>query len=263
MCSVGTVKPYALMIAPIYVFMRKNDKFVSVKAPMDFFTEQELERLKSFQMLFVPEFVDRVLPYRQIARRLKRVMNLRQGIASRGIGLAPFELSDVVIRLLAPLWGTNQVIESFFVSVFVNEFCNPLPAAELTQAREKDLGSLERALMISSWMVLLGLQVGITDLDYLNHLRLGSFHENIGWASESVASTFSIRDADLRELHQLLKDKFGSASSHPCIGVDFFEGKSERIAQKISSRLKRMRDGVTNETPLEATIYGVEGFVDV
>jgi len=49
---IASVKPYALMIAPVYVFMRVNEKFVSVKAPLDFFTPEELERLKSFESFF-------------------------------------------------------------------------------------------------------------------------------------------------------------------------------------------------------------------
>jgi hypothetical protein len=171
-CPVETVKPYALMIAPVYVFLPRNAKYVAVKGPLDFFSEEELHRLKSFEMFFMPDFVDRVLPYRQIARRLKRVLNWKPNEESAGIGISPFEISDTVIRLLAPLWGPNQEIEPFFVSVFVNEFCSLLPASELTAAREKSLENFERALIVSAWMILLSLHIGVTDPGYLDALRL-------------------------------------------------------------------------------------------
>ena len=37
-CPIHSVQPYALMIAPAYVYMKVNKKFVAVKAPLDFFT---------------------------------------------------------------------------------------------------------------------------------------------------------------------------------------------------------------------------------
>src|SRR5689334_8605019 len=70
-----SVKPYSLMLAPVYVFMRLNEKFVSVKGPLDFFTPEELERLQPFESFFLPEFVDTALPFRQVARNVRALLS--------------------------------------------------------------------------------------------------------------------------------------------------------------------------------------------
>ena len=92
MCPIESVKPYALMIAPVYVYMRRNEKFISVKAPMDFFTAEELEKLKSVEMFFMPQFVDAVLPYRNLARRVKMILGWNPVESKAGLPPAPFEI---------------------------------------------------------------------------------------------------------------------------------------------------------------------------
>ena len=46
---IGELKPYSLMLAPVYVFLKRNERFVAVKAPMDFFTPEEIERLRPYE----------------------------------------------------------------------------------------------------------------------------------------------------------------------------------------------------------------------
>src|SRR5687767_11667820 len=76
-CKVATMAPFALMLAPVYVFMKLNKKFVSVKAPLDFFTPEELERLAPSVILFVPKFVDAVLPFRDAAHQVRALISLK------------------------------------------------------------------------------------------------------------------------------------------------------------------------------------------
>src|SRR4051794_31443428 len=85
-CPIRTIEPFALMLAPVYVFMRRNEKFVSVKAPLDFFTPEELEKLRPFQSFFMTEFVDTALPFRQAARRVRAVLSWDPG--SQGSNVA-------------------------------------------------------------------------------------------------------------------------------------------------------------------------------
>ena len=63
-CPIPSVQPYALMLSPVYVFMKANEKFVSVKAPLDFFTQEELSKLRMYDTFYMPDFVDRTLPFR-------------------------------------------------------------------------------------------------------------------------------------------------------------------------------------------------------
>jgi hypothetical protein len=43
-CSIASVQPYALMLSPVYAYLPQNAKFVAIKAPLDFFTPEELAR---------------------------------------------------------------------------------------------------------------------------------------------------------------------------------------------------------------------------
>lgn len=183
-CPIETVKPFAMMIAPVYVFMRRNEKFISVKSPLDFFTPEEIQRLKSVEMFFMPDFVESVLPYRTLARRVKMVLGWNPVESSGALPPAPYELADGALRMMAPLWGKKFRIEPFFACVFANEFCSLLPGEELMAAREKDLATLERAIILSAWMVFFSLHTGAADQNYLDHLRLASFRKVLGVAPE-------------------------------------------------------------------------------
>ena len=140
---IASVKPYSLMLAPVYVFMRLNEKFVSVKGPLDFFTPEELERLKPFESFFLPEFVDAALPFRQIARNVRRLVGWEPEYkGEEQLPPAPYEVSDAVLRMIGPLWAPGLVIEPFFAAVFANELCELLPPEKLRAARDQGRGCL-------------------------------------------------------------------------------------------------------------------------
>src|SRR4051812_8298441 len=71
---VQSVKPYVPMWAPIYVFMPKNEKFVSVKAPLDFFVPEELEKLEPLENFYVSSAISNALPFRDAARGVRSVL---------------------------------------------------------------------------------------------------------------------------------------------------------------------------------------------
>jgi hypothetical protein len=256
-CQIDTVKPFALMLAPVYVFMRRNEKYVSVKGPLDFFTPEELERLRTFETVFMPPFVDVVLPFRQVARRAKAILFWDPSAGGKSpLPPSPFELSDAILRVVGPLWSPEHRLEPFFVSVFANEFCDLLPGNELLEVRDRDLALYERGIFISSWMVFLSLHLGITDTDYLNALRLHSFRKVIGTeVSDEGMSPF--RD----ELFELLDDLLADEAVYQPLGFEDFEGRSERVAQKLASRMKRVEESLTDITFKKPSIWGEKGFI--
>lgn len=261
-CPIETVKPYALMIAPVYVYMRRNEKFISVKAPLDFFTHDELERLKSVELFFMPEFVDSVLPYRGLARRTKILLGWNPVEAKETLPPTPYELSDAILRMTAPLWGREFQIESFFVSVYVNELCALLPAEALAQAREKDLTAFERAIIISAWMVFLSLHIGVADQDFLDRLRLSAFRKVAGLETvdPSVLSLDSYSDTG--ELYRILEQVLAGEQIYRSLTMEFFKSRSERVSQKIVSRVLRIQgENLVGTAPLQGTIYGERGFL--
>ena len=263
MCPVETIKPFALMISPVYVFMRRNEKFISIKSPLDFFTPEELHRLRSIEMFFMPQFVDNVLPFRNLARRVKMVLGWNPVESAAVLPPAPYELADGALRMMAPLWGRKYQLEPFFVSVFINELCALLPGEELMAAREKDFLLMERAIITSAWMVFLSLHVGAADQKYLDTLRLDSFRKVLGTdkVEDGVARLDSRSDAG--ELFRVVSQTLVGENLYQPLGVSIFSTRTERVAQKIIARLNRIRgENLLGKSPLEGTIYGEKGFAD-
>ena len=88
-CPVHSIEPFALMLAPVYILMKLNLKLVSVKAPLDFFTEEELQRLKSHEVFYLPKFVKSSVRFQTAARLIRKIITIQQYELSS----APFEIS--------------------------------------------------------------------------------------------------------------------------------------------------------------------------
>lgn len=256
---IASVKPYAMMIAPVYVFMRVNEKFISVKGPLDFFTPEELERLKSFETFFLPEFVDAALPFRQVARSVKRLVGWEPEFKGESVlPPAPYEVSDAVLRMIGPLWGAGLVIEPFFATVFANELCELLPPEKLRFARDKDVLGYERAVLRSGWAVFLALHLGYCDLPFLNHLQQQVFDSSFtGVDIPSIG-----RAADVDELLELVWASMITDPAHAVKG-DIFTKNPSRSAQKVARRLERvLGDAMIPAAQPVPTIFGERGFAD-
>jgi hypothetical protein len=256
---IASVKPYAMMIAPVYVFMRANQKFISIKGPLDFFTPEELERLKSFETFYLPEFVDAALSFRQIARNVKRLVGWEPEYKGEAaLPPAPYEVSDAVLRMIGPLWGAGLVIEPFFAAVFANELCELLPPEKLRLARDQDVLGYERAVLRSGWAVFLALHLGYCDLPFLNQLQQRVFDASFtGVHLPSIG-----RAADVDELLELVWASMGPEAARAVKG-DVFSNNAGRSAQKVAKRLERV---VSEAMILDAqpvpTIFGERGFAD-
>ncbi len=254
LCPIHTVQPFALMLAPVYVYMKINEKFVAVKAPLDFFTPEELERLKPFESVFLPEFVDSALPFKKAARQVLALLSWKPEIPP-----APYELSDAVLRILGPLWGGAVAIEPFFAAVFANELCHLLPGESLRQARDRDVLVYERAIFRSSWAVFLALHLGFCELEFLNRLRLRIFDDTI--QNRSSAAQWSEVD-ELVAIACDSLDGLQAVNAKQLTGA-FFSTRGERVCQKITSRLERVKASLAPKDAPVPTIYGERGFVDV
>jgi hypothetical protein len=256
-CPVNTVKPFALMLAPVYVFMRMNAKFVSVKGPLDFFSAEELERLKTFEVFYFPEFIDLILPFRQVARRVKTLLRWDPTASGAPLPPAPYEMSDGVLRIVGPLWSPLKALESFFVSAFSDELCEVLPGDELQAARDLDLVQFERAVFISGWMVFLFLQLGVLDLDYLSALRIETFRQSLGTSEKK----FEI-GSDEEELFSILCGFFTDERIDRALGLDYFQNREERIARKIASRMNRVGEQLIDPLAPQVSTRGEKGFMN-
>jgi hypothetical protein len=244
------------MLAPVYVFMKRNAKFVAVKGPLDFFSADELERLKTFELFYFPEFIDLILPFRQVARRVKTLLKWDPINNSKPLPPAPYEMSDGVLRIVGPLWSPLKSLESFFVSAFSDELCEVLPGDELQAARDLDLVQFERAVFISAWMVFLFLQLGVMDLTYLSNLRIEAFRQSLGTATRGFES-----GSDEHELFLILNDFFRGERIEQALGLGYFKTRQERIARKIASRMNRVAEHLIDPLAPQVSIKGERGFV--
>ncbi|HTL11581.1 MAG TPA: hypothetical protein VL588_03790, partial [Bdellovibrionota bacterium] len=207
-----SVKPYALMPAPVYVYLRRNGKFLSVKAPMDFFTPEELQRFRGYEHFFMPKSVDAIADLRTAGRRVRALMlwdpTSKQFGPETGqtrMAPAPFELSDAVIRILGGLWTSECKVRPFSVTILVDEICDVLPAELLLRARDEDVIRFETALFRSSWVVFLALHLGFCDLKFLNRLRERAFVAGFEGSNPFAAHP------ELDELYQLASLSLESA----------------------------------------------------
>lgn len=265
LCPIRSVAPFALMLAPVYVYMKMNQKFVCVKAPLDFFTSEELERLDPFQAFFIPEFVDSALPFREAARRVRSLLSWQPRQASETednpyppapLPPTPFELSDAVLRIIGPLWGDGAVIEPFFVAIFANEICELLPGEMMRAARDSNVELFERAIFRSAWAVFLALHLGYCNLDLLNRLRFRVFEETLN----EISPRFPCSEID--ELIAIVAMSLETSQTRTLNG-DIFNGRPERVSQKISARMARVKSQMILHGEPAPTIYGLKGFIDV
>jgi|GEM_PF-6165884 len=192
-CRIATVKPYVLMLSPIYVFMKRNQKFVSVKAPLDFFTPSELETLAPYEDFFIPKNVSAVSGF-QTAAKISREM-IRA--ANAGFPPAPYELSDQLIRVLGPLWGKSLRVSAFCSAIFADEFCGPIEPQELLLGRDTAVVQHEKGLLLSGMLIFTLVHLGWNDSDLLMKLRSEVYSRTIRgeeWEGASQAWEFIARD---------------------------------------------------------------------
>lgn len=244
-CPISSVAPYALMLAPMYVFMPKNKRFVSVKAPLDFFTPDELEKISSKENFYVPDFVEHVVPYRSVGRSIRNLLTFQA--SEYELGPTPFELSDSVLRLVAPLWKAQWKIDPFFISVLVNELFEPLPESVLNQARDENVEQFERSLYQSSLAVFLAMHVGYTDLQDLEKIRTKVF----GLSSSNKACT--TLKTELEEVICIAQSLLPT-SDVAAISLGQIEKFEHVAAQRLKYRFKRVKEEL-NKAPKDFVSY--------
>ena len=254
--EVKSIQPYSFVFAPVYIQLKLNQKFLAIKAPLDFFTSEELIRLESVEKVFISNFIDLVEPFRETARQVKKA--LTQQPLDSVFSPAPYELSDTVLRLVGPLWSDGLKLEPFFIAAFVEELCSSLSSELLVKARDKDVEIFERAVFESSCAVFLGLHLGHCEIDFLKEFRNEFFAEIIEENITQEADEFS-------ELKRFARSvlEFSAGNSAGVLSGNEFLKQNGRIAQKLASRLRRVANQFVDAGKSAPTIFGPEGFVDV
>ena len=247
-CPIHSVKPYALMLAPVYVFMKLNHKLVYVKAPLDFFTPDELTRLTRYETFFLPQFV-KVSARFQTAARITR--NILMSAGAKGYAPAPFEISKEVHHVLYPLWGKNEKIEPFFMTIFSDELCGPLEPALLEEARENAIVLHNLGLILSGSFVFLSLHVKSFTHFEISKLRTEIYVRTVrGETWDRPQSEDEVMIQKLYQLVQISRE----------VNCNLLLETAQEWGQKISARLKLYSTTKNVNSEPSPSIFGPEGF---
>ena len=267
-----SLKPYELVVAPIYAYLRKNEKFIAIRAPLDFFTPNDLEKLKAFDLLYTIPFVDIVSPFKTYARMVRRAIEyeLPHAVDPRGeslgegyypvvpLDIANYEKSDAILRPLGSVWGPGTTVEPFFVAIFIEELLGTIDGDLMESVRDAGVERFEVALMRSAWTIFLALHIGYVNLTYLKALHARCF-KYFGLAKGNFEEDFLPEEQELIVLasESLETNKVANLSSR------FVMDRFERAAQKLKSRFQRMAKEFINERSPMVSIFGKNGFRDV
>jgi hypothetical protein len=264
--NLGELQPFALMFSPVYVFLRRNEKFIGIKAPLDFFIESEIEKVRPYGALFVLPFVDQVAPYREAGRRARKILSARDiqsnsdesGYPEVKLPPPPWEVSDSILRVVGPLWGREGKIEPFFVTAFVQDLCGSLPGDLLLQSRDSDISTHEKALIRSSWAVFLALHLGFCELSWLIHLRARVFAET---SQLEYRGRFLGDGSDVPELIHLTQSHLFDDEGLAPLSANVFQFEDARVALKLYSRLERVKKEFSARSTYNESIRGQKGFL--
>lgn len=248
--SITTVQPYTLMLSPVYVYMKRNEKFVSVKAPLDFFTPEELEKLKIYEVFHFPKFVKNSVRYQTAARLVQSLFKNPFGKA-RELEYVSYEYSDEIVKMVGKLWGKEMKIEPFFMAIFTHELCETFKPELMLWARETNVVNHDHGLLLSGVFVFLAVHLGYYNLEQLNTYRDEIYSRTVqGETWESPKNEMEIMVSELNRLMQIKKT----------IEPHDFEDLNLEWAWRLRGRLKRIANKIAKRAEAAPSIYGPEGF---
>lgn len=274
---VKEVLPYTLMFAPCYVYLTANEKFLAVKSPLDFFTEEELSRLLKYQFIYCSSFSINALPFRDSGRAVRKVLTEETGqsedpeeiriqkigkpkrFSDTQLGPSVFEVSDAVLRALGPVWWEYDDgigVEPVLVAIFINEVCAPIPAERLEGAREMNGEKQDEAVLKSSWAVFLVLMAGYCDLEFLDEIRIRVFDDVI------LDRPYTNDGSEVDELISIALQTFQGDGLNLILAEALEEFKGTG-ALKLVSRLNRVKHKFVSRGSEPPSIHGKRGLIDV
>ncbi|MBU6154448.1 MAG: hypothetical protein KGP28_09125 [Bdellovibrionales bacterium] len=228
-CRVSSVKPFALMLSPVYVFMKRNQKFVSVKAPLDFFTPDELSSLGRYEEFFLPKIISEVSCFQTSARVVRGILKMSR----KSFPPSPFEVSNEIIKVTGASWGRDLRVSSFCAAIFADELCGHLESAELLLGRESAVVKHDLGLLLSGMLIFTLVHLGWHDLEVLKKMRAEVYSRTIrGEEWSSPSSQWEMVTSDLLRMMDLRLD----------LGLRALREFSSQWSFELGGRLKRLQE---------------------
>lgn len=155
----GAFAPYAILWCPVYLALPRNGKFLVLKAPLDFFTPEELARIPGG--LHIPA-AKAFAPSIRLAETVKKALKEE--------ALPPYVIGRNIFSDLKKLQGENGALDPFRIAVFSGTLCAPLDPALLLAARDRDVEDFESALLRAGLAVFIALSLEYLDVRFLHAL---------------------------------------------------------------------------------------------
>lgn len=261
---IESAEPYRPLPAPVYLLLSRNEKLVSLKAPFDFFTARDLERLKPGSLLYYGPIFRRVEPFHAIAQDVRKMLGWNAPNATDVLEPSPYEISDAVLRKLGSVWAPLSLlngadrdgpigVESYFAVAFANELCDPIPGEWLELAREKDPDFYELSLLRAGVFVFLALHLGYLDLKILSAYRMRFFSDANSDFGLNGATAIPL-SLELTELKRWTETLVHSPEV-VVISSDQFDHSISRVTQKLKARLLRVRRELADPSTVFAHSY--------
>ena len=230
-CGINTVEPYALMLAPVYVFMKLNDKLVSVKAPLDFFTPEELNHLSRYEVFYIPKSVQQGSRFQTSAKLLRNLLKAER--SEEKLSPAVYEVSNEVLLAMASLWGSELRVEPFYSAVFADELCGSLPPDNILVARETAVVRHEMGILLTGVLTFVLLQLGWLDLDRLTQIRLDVY--------QAIVESDEDWEMPKQDWQIIARDLKKMVSENSALTPEYLKGVPAEWSKKLLGRLERIR----------------------
>jgi hypothetical protein len=235
-CKVNSVEPYALMLAPVYVYMKLNEKLVSVKAPLDFFTPEELDHLSRYEVFYIPKSVQlgsRFQTAAKIVANLLRFEKESHSSLEKNLEPAIYEVSNEILLATIPLWGRELCIDPFFTAVFADELCGTFLPEKMIESRELTVIRHDLGILLSGLSVFVLLHLGRFDLKQLIDIRFSIYEATVDCDEDWESPTL--------EWHLVVRDLKRIIENNDYFSVDAIQKVPSEWARKLLGRIQRIQ----------------------
>lgn len=228
-----------VLLVPLYTKLQKNKKFVALKRPYDFYSEEELKKNSHRFEIYVPNIYDSTAYFVSVGRSFSKILAWDKE-ENQILEPASYERSEKILEQLGGLWAPlvqseseEFCVENYFISVLISQFIKPIVGQYLFEAREKDWDRYELSLIRAYGVIWIGLHLGYTDLDILNHWFFKFFQMETG-TLPGIIKTFT---PEQTEINEWVRVNFNSVDVK-LFSSSLFENKTDRISSKLRSRIR-------------------------
>lgn len=263
--SIDHLRPYELLPTPLYCFLESNKKFVALKGPLDFFTNEEKEKFKKTKKLYLTSLIDELTEIKEFAKQMKDFLLLpevkEKKSSERYVEVeledASFIRTSETLKNLSSLWNSDLTIEPYFINVYCCEIFGSLDKERLLLGREKDVELFEHGVFFSSIGVFMLMHYGCTDYEFLKNTRLDLYDYIINNSEIDHLNT----GLEFLEFIQLLSEFFPNNQTM-LLSDDALIGKNSRFAKKLISRLSYRAEKFIEPNKKRLSLFDESGFLN-